>query len=269
MFVDTHCHLNMMVKKKPNEQLHEGHFACIQEIVHESGQAKVSHLISIGTNVAESLNCIQIAKRFKNVFAAAGLHPSDVTEHWRDDVKKIEDLVREREKNKIVAVGEIGLDFFYKPYNQQRQEDAFKAQLELALEYDMPMSVHVREAGDELLKVMEGYVKDKPKLVVHCFSQKQDFADIIVDWGLYVGIDGHITYPKNDALRDVIRNVPLGHLLLETDAPFLPPQQMRGKQNSPAYIPLFAQTVAELKGISLEQLAEVTTANAKNLFLAL
>ncbi len=266
MFVDTHCHLNMMVKKKPNEQLHEEHFARIQNIVHESEQEGVTCLIAIGTSVAESINCIQIAQRFKNVFAAAGLHPSDVTEHWRDDVKKIEDLVREREKNKIVAVGEIGLDFFYKPYSQQKQEDAFKAQIELALKYDMAMSVHVREAGDELLKILEGYVQDKPRVVIHCFSQNQDFANIIVDWGFYVGIDGHITYPKNDALRDVIRNVPLGHLLLETDAPFLPPQQMRGKQNSPAYIPLFAQTVADLKGIALEQLAEITTSNAKNLF---
>ncbi|MFH0898391.1 MAG: TatD family hydrolase [bacterium] len=266
MFVDTHCHLNMMVEKKPNELLCEHHFPLIQTVVDQAQQAEVSHIITIGTSVQEGQNSIQIAKRFKNVFATVGIHPCDGNDEWRDDIKKIKAFVMQKGQNKIVGVGEIGLDFYHKPYSRQRQEDIFKAQIELALEYDMAMSVHVRDAADEVLKVLECYKKNSPKVVIHCFSQKQDFADIVVGWGFYIGIDGHITYPKNDDLRLVIKSVALERLLLESDAPFLPPQQMRGKQNSPAYIPLFAQTIADLKGISLEQLATATTMNARKFF---
>ncbi len=266
MFIDTHCHLNIMVKKEFNQQLQENHFPIIQDIINKAMDNGVSTIINVGTSLMESKNSIAIAQRFKSVYATVGIHPCDCSESWRDEVKILEKLVKEKEHHKIVAIGEIGLDFYHKPYDQQRQRDAFKAQIELALRYDLGLVIHVRDAGDELLRVLEEYVKEIKAATIHCFAQTLDFAKVVTDWGFYIGIDAPITYPKNEQLREVVRAISIDHLVLETDAPFLPPQQFRGKPNHPSYIPLFAEVIAELKNVSLEQLAQTTTHNAKKLF---
>ena len=267
MFVDTHCHLNMVVKKEFNVCLEESHFALIKHVIQDAHGAGVSKIVNVGTSLQESINSVEIAKRFDSVFATVGIHPCDCSENWRQDVQALAKcLGGDKEKNKIVAIGEVGLDFYHKPYDKQRQYDAFKMQIELALEYTLPLVIHVRDAGDELLKIIEEYVREIKGAVIHCFSQKQDFADIVTGWGFYIGIDGPITYPKNEELRSIVKKVALEHLILETDAPFLPPQQYRGKQNVPAYLPLFAALIADLKEISLEQLAQATTRNAEKLF---
>ncbi len=266
MFIDTHCHMNMMGKKEFDVLLKEEHFPKIKEVVEVALQNGIEKIINVGTSLPESINCVEIAKRFDNVFAIVGIHPCDATKDWMQDFKEIKKLVQRKEELKIVGIGEIGMDFYHKPFDKDRQRDAFKAQIELALENDLPISFHVRDAADEFLRALEEYVKEIKGGVIHCFCQKQDFADVVLGWGLYVGIDGPITYPKNDWFREIVADIPLNRILLETDAPFLPPQQFRGKQNHPAYIPIFAQTVADLHNVSLEKLAEVTTNNAENLF---
>lgn len=266
MFIDTHCHLNIMGKKEFDTLLHADHFVAIEQIINQAKAAGVGAIVNVGTSLPESINSIEIAKRFKNVYAAVALHPCDCTESWKEDFEAIKKLVIKKEENKIVAIGEIGLDFYHKPFVRQRQEDVFKAQIELALEFNLPLSFHVREAGDEFLKVLEEYVKEIKNGVIHCFSQKADFAKIVVDWGLFVGIDAPIGYPKNEWLREVVAGIPLDHIVLETDAPFLPPVEYRGKQNTPVYLPLFAKIVADIKGVSLEELERLTTINAIELF---
>ncbi|MBY0353371.1 TatD family hydrolase [Candidatus Babeliales bacterium] len=266
MFVDTHCHLNMMVKTEFDTLLKPEHFVLVHDIIEQAKRAGVTQIINVGTSLPESMNSVALAQHFDNVYATVGLHPCDCTPTWRKDFEDIVRLVKNKEENKIKAIGEVGLDFYHKPFDAQRQVDAFKAQIELALEYNLPLVIHVRDAGEELLRVLEEYVKEIKGATIHCFSQKQDFADIVVGWGFYIGIDGPITYPKNDELRSIVKATPLEHIILETDAPFLPPQQYRGKQNSPVYLPLFAQTIADLKGVSLEELARQTTANATKLF---
>lgn len=266
MFIDTHCHLNMLVKSSFDTLLTDQELAAIEPIVREAHAAGVEKIINIGTSVPESLNSIAIAQRYDGVYATVGLHPCDCSEQWHADFKKIEQLVVQKQKNKIVAIGEIGLDFYHKPFFRSRQEDALKAQLELALEHKLPVVLHVRDAGDELLAVLEPYVADLVGAVFHCFSQQQDYANIVLGWGCYIGIDAPITYPKNEGLREIVRNAPLNKILLETDAPFLPPQQYRGQQNKPVYVPLFAQTVADVKGVDIAVVEEVTTANACKLF---
>jgi len=266
MFVDTHCHLNMLVKKEFDVLLTHDQIEAIDAIVQEAYAAGVEKIINVGTSLPESINSVAIAKRYPTIFATVGIHPCDATESWYHDFKEIETLVKNKEENKIVGVGEVGLDFYHKPFFRQRQEDAFKAHIELAIEHQLPLSIHVRDAGDELLEVLEPYVKNITGAVIHCFSQNQQFATTVLEWGLYVGIDAPITYPKNELLRDIVRNIPLSHIILETDAPFLPPQEYRGKQNRPAYIPLFAQTVADLKKVTLAVVQDVTTANVKKLF---
>ncbi len=256
----------MLAKKEFDKPLEESHFPIISNFIDQAASVGVSMIINVGTSLQESLNCIEIAKRFPSVFATVGLHPCDCTSTWRDDFKEIVKLAQEYEKNKIVGIGEVGLDFYHKPFDQKRQMDAFKSQIELSLEYNLALVVHVREAADELLRMLEEYRKELKRVVIHCFCQEQYVADTVIEWGFFIGIDAPLTYPKNELLRSVVTKVPLTSIVLETDSPFLPPQSYRGKQNVPAYIPLFVPLIAELKGISVEEVGRQTTLNAKKLF---
>ncbi len=272
MFVDTHCHLDLIARlddeKKP---LSDADYVIIDRALHEAVQADVGAFINIGTSIAGSIQSVELAQRYANVYASIGIHPCDCgtgsTNELKQRMQSLQLLLKDKESNKIVAIGEIGLDFFHKPYDKQAQIDFFKAQIELALRYDLPIVIHVRDAADELLRVVEEYVKDKLRGVFHCFLQKKDFADIILDWGFYVGLDAPITYPKNESLRNVFKDIPLERILLETDAPFLPLQQYRGQQNRPVYIPLIAEALANIKGIDVATVETVTTANAQKLFV--
>lgn len=266
MFIDTHCHLNALVKKEFDTLLEESHFPAIGNFIEQAKSVGVLTIINVGTSLPESLNSIAIAKKFPNVFATVGLHPCDCTPTWRDDFKEIAKLARGHRENKIVGIGEVGLDFYHKPFDKQRQVDAFKMQIELALECNLALVVHVREAADELLRILEEYRKEIKRAVIHCFCQEQYVADTVIDWGFFIGIDAPLTYPKNELLRSVVTKVPLTSIVLETDSPFLPPQSHRGKQNAPAYIPLFVPLIAQLKGVSIEEVGRQTTLNAKKLF---
>ena len=265
MFVDTHCHLNMIIKKDSDKFVTHGQVLEIAKVVNRAKKKGVIKIITIGTSLIESQNSIIIAKKISNVFSVIGIHPCDCASEWKSDFLQIQKLVKQKEKNKIVGIGETGLDFFHKPFNKQRQVYAFRAHIELAIEHDLPIVVHVRDSGQEVLRVLEEY-KNEVKGVIHCFIHKKDFADIVLDWGLYIGLGGPVSYPKNDWFRDIIPSFDINRILLETDAPFLPPQELRGKQNLPEYIPLFAKVIADLKGIELSELGEITTANAEKLF---
>lgn len=265
MFVDTHCHLNMMTRKQPDTWLQENDFVAIQKVVEESKAKGVGKIVTVGTSLNETMNSVDIAKRFDGVFATAGIHPCDATEDWKQDFKTIKALVQGKQKNKIVGVGETGLDFYHKPFYKDRQLDVFKAHIELSIEYQLPLVIHMRDSCDEVLKTLEPY-KDEITGVMHCFLQEKSIADTVVSWGMYVGIGAPITYPKNDDLRALVKDLSIDQLVLETDAPFLPPQEFRGKMNYPYYIPLFAQMIADIKGISSEELAIITTRNAETLF---
>ena len=272
MFIDTHCHLSTMDKIEFDKILSEDKFFEIDKVLENSLNAGVAKIITIGTSLIESMNACTIAKRYENVFATVGIHPSDLSDNWREDLKDIENLIKDKEQNKIVAVGEIGLDYFRKQYDffhnefgKAKQSDAFKAQIEMALKYNLPIVIHSRDASEDLLKILEEYKKEL-RGVLHCFSHEKYFAEIICEWGFYFGINGLITYPKNNEIREIVSNLPLDRILLETDAPFLPPQNLRGQKNYPSYIPMFAQTIAELKKITLSELEQVTTKNAEKLF---
>lgn len=266
MFVDTHCHMNMMVKQSFDTPLQEVDYPLIANIIGSARAAGVELIVNVGTSLVESINCIEIAKRFESVFATVGIHPCDATDTWQKDFQEIEALTKKKEMNKIVGIGEVGLDFYHKPFNVQRQKDCLKAHLELGLEHGLAFSFHVRDAGEEFLYFIEEYKRDITRAVIHCFQQDKDFAQTVVEWGFYVGVDAPITYPKAQNLRDVLKTIPLENMVLETDAPFLPPQAYRGTQNKPEYIPQFALVLAELKGVRLEELAAITTKNARALF---
>jgi TatD DNase family protein len=273
MFVDTHCHLNMMaqrsfgnVDKKRVNSLSREECAYIDVVVENAFKNKVTKIINIGTNVNDSIHSIAIAQRYESVYTTVGIHPCDASVDWKKNVDEIKKLALKKEEYKVVGIGEVGLDFFHKPYNKQWQADLFKAHIELSLQHDLSLVVHVRDAIEESLKIIEGYAKDIKRGAFHCFCHDASVAKLVVEWGFHIGIGGPVTYPKNNYLRTIIKNVPLENIVLETDAPFLPPQDYRGKLNTPAYIPIIAQTIADERDISLEEVGKVTTKNAYRLF---
>ena len=266
MLVDTHCHLNMMIKKEFDVPLPTDFKTKAEPFIHEAAKYNVTTIINVGTSVVESTNCILLAETFPSVWATIGTHPNDLTENWREDIRIYKTFLEGKKREKIIGIGEIGLDYHYPHFNKQRQYDAFRAHIELALEFNLPIVVHTRDAHDETLRVIEEYKQDTIHGIIHCFSETFDFAKEAINLGFFLGIGGTLTYPKNTELREIFTNTPLESIVLETDAPFLPPQSIRGKQNSPAQIAPIADFLADLKQISVEEVAKVTTQNAFSLF---
>lgn len=266
MLIDTHCHINMMVKKTFDTEITPDDLRLASSIVDEAYAHGVTHIINVGTSLVESFNCIQLALQYAPIHAAVGIHPNDCTQTWHTDFKEIKNFVKEHKKNKIVAIGETGLDRHYPDTNIDRQKDAFRAHIDLALEHNLALIVHTRDARDETLTALEEYKGQISRGVIHCFSEDQEFANEVIAMGFVIGLGGALTYPKNEYLRTIARAVPLDKIVLETDAPFLPPQIIRGKQNSPAQILTIARYLAELRDISLEDVAYATSINVERVF---
>ena len=265
MLIDTHCHINMMVKKTFDTPLQEADFIQAQNIVTQADKENVSLIINVGTREVENHNCILLAQRFDSVYATVGIHPND-SDEWQHDLKKMKQWLANKKENKLVGIGECGMDRHYPDYNLSRQRDAFKAQIELALEHDLALVVHSRDAYDETLKILEEYKNNIQRATMHCFSYDQAFADVVISWGFVLGMGGTLTYPKNEVLRSVVQKIDIKHIVLETDAPFLPIQTMRGKQNHPQYIKNIAEYIAQLRNESFDYIAQETSKNALQLF---
>lgn len=255
-----------MVKPQFDVLLEGSHYPNAEQIVSLADSKGVKKIINVGTSLVESLNCIALAKHFSQVYATVGIHPNDLNQNWSQELKELEKYLQEKEEYKIIGIGECGMDFHYPEYHQQRQTDGFKAQIELALKYDLPLSVHTRNAPQETLRILEEYLKNKITGVIHCFSEGLDFAKTVTDWGFVMGIGGAVTYPKNNYLREVVIQNELETIVLETDAPFLPIQTMRGKQNHPIHIYDIAEYVANLKQTSLTKVAQITSNNVNRIF---
>lgn len=266
MFIDTHCHMNMMVKKSFDTLLTDNELHLAGRIIEQAQQHDVTQIINVGTSLIESANCIALAQKYEPIFATVGIHPNDCTNNWRHDIEEIKKWLHNKDKNKIVAIGECGIDRHYAGYNLAQQYDAFKTQIDLSLEYDVALVVHSRDAYDETLRILEEYKHDITLGIIHCFSYDQAFADIVIGWGYSIGIDGPITYPKNESLRAIAKNISLHHMVLETDAPFLPPHIIRGKENSPHYIKHIGDYIAQLREVPIEEIAYHTTKNAQRIF---
>ncbi len=266
MLIDTHCHLNILIKNEFDAPLPENFSELVQPYLDEARLHHVTRIINVGTSLTESTNCVLLATHFKNIWATLGTHPNDLTSNWKSDIIAYKKILKSPDRKKIVGIGEIGLDYHYQDFDKQRQYDGFHAQIELALEHDLPIVIHTRDAADETLHVIEEYKQNNIRGIIHCFSENATFAKHARELGFLLGIGGPLTYPKNQYLRDIFIETPLTSIVLETDAPFLPPQYMRGKKNTPAQIAYIAQFLADLKEISLEEVAQATTLNAVELF---
>ncbi|MGA9530507.1 MAG: TatD family hydrolase [Candidatus Babeliales bacterium] len=266
--VDTHCHITMMVKENEaiNRPLTEKEITHALTIVQEAQRHNVTTMINVGTNYIESLNSILLAKASPSIRASIGLHPNDATSSWKDEFHLIKKLLTSH-FNYIVAIGEVGIDLYRNQNTLALQNDVFQAQIELALEFQLPLIIHTRNAAEETYTMLEKYRHEPLRGIIHCFSEDYSFAQAVLSMGFMIGIGGTITYPKNELLREVVQKTSLEHIVLETDAPFLPPQIIRGKQNHPLYIETIANFIAELLDVSPEIVAERTTKNALSLFM--
>ena len=204
-----------------------------------------------------------MALKHDNIYAAVGVHPHDATEITEHSLQQLAELLS---RPKVVALGEIGLDFYRDRSPREIQRNAFRLQIQLAKQLGKPIIVHDRDAHDEVLQILQEEGASEVGGVLHCFSGDVAMAKKCLELGFYLSFPGTITYPKNEAARDVVRAIPVDRILVETDCPYLSPQKFRGKRNEPAYVRYTAEKVAEIKGLTIEDVARVTSRNCFDLF---
>jgi TatD DNase family protein len=251
MLIDSHTHLEMDEFEIDRDA-----------VVARARQAGVKFMITVGTTLAHCEKALNLACRYAEVYVAVGIHPHDAKDI---DNRTYDTLRRLAVRDKVVAYGEIGLDFHYDLSPRQTQIAAFGEQLALASELGLPVIIHDREAHQEILAMLSAR-RGELRGVIHCFSGDREMAGKFMDLGFYISVPGTVTFKKAEELRQVVQYVPLTSLLIETDAPFLAPQPYRGKRNEPAYVAKTAAKIAELKGLTYEEVAHATTENALTLF---
>jgi TatD DNase family protein len=271
ILIDTHCHMNIMTRNFENngnfQPFNSQEIEAMKKIIDDAYKNDVTKIINVGTNYHESFACIEIAKLFENCFATIGLHPNDATDSWQEDIINFKGLLLEKKKNKILGIGECGIDKYYPGFNLKQQKDVFHAQIQLAIEHDLAIVVHSRNADEETYEVLAEYKGEQNfRGNIHCFSSNELYAQKYIDLGFVLGFGGTITYPKNETLRNVAKMIPLEKIILETDAPFLPPQSVRGTKNNPANIKIIAEYIANLRGDSLENIMLTTTQTTQKVF---
>lgn len=262
MLIDTHLHLDF--KHYNNDR---------DEVIARAIEAGVTQMITIGTSLETSRRAVELADKFEPVWAAVGIHPNDAAPHFGGEESSAQVLATLRElaqHAKVVAIGEIGLDYYWKRVPHEVQQRAFDEQLALAADLGLPVIIHDREAHQDIMATLRRWVstltEDAPRGVLHFFSGDLAMAREAIDLGFYLGTDGPVTFKKARALQEVVAALPLERLLVETDAPFLAPHPRRGRRNEPAYVRYVAAKVAQLHGMTLEDVATQTTANARQLF---
>ncbi|MEW6713957.1 MAG: YchF/TatD family DNA exonuclease [Nitrospirota bacterium] len=249
--IDTHCHLDM--------EAFEGD---IDATLKRAADANIAYIINIGSDREGNIKGLQISRNYPNVYSSVGIHPHDA-ETFDDALQsELRSWIKEP---KVVAVGEVGLDYHYMHSSKEAQIEAFKKQIALARDSGLPVIIHSREAEDDTMKILRQEASGIAG-VLHCFSGDIKAAEEAMKLGFYISIAGPITFKKADMLREVARNIPDERLLIETDAPYLSPEPMRGKRNEPAFLKYTAEAVAKIRGVTLEDLARITTLNAKTLF---
>ncbi|MCX5875425.1 MAG: TatD family hydrolase [Deltaproteobacteria bacterium] len=250
--IDTHCHLDMSAYEVDFEA-----------VLARALAAGVTRIISVGIDLESSRRAIGLAEQHQGIYATVGVHPHNVAELSEADYAELQSLCRHA---KVVAYGEIGLDYVknYAPIALQKEH--FARQVALAKDLQLPLVVHDREAHDDIMEILEAAGPFPAGGVMHCFSGDAAFVRRVLTLGFHISIPGVVTFAKAEMLHEAVREIPLASLVLETDGPFLAPVPKRGKRNEPQLMLFTAQKVAELKGVSLEEVARQTTMNAVRLF---
>ncbi|MFH0820867.1 MAG: TatD family hydrolase [Candidatus Peregrinibacteria bacterium] len=257
--IDTHAHIQVMPK------------AIQAEVIERAKKAGVKKMVNVACNLKEIPEGLRLVEKYDNVWTTAGIQPTDLTENREKSLEQVFEYAKNGKK--VVAIGEIGLDYYWDKFPCETQKEFLRGQLEIADDLSLPAILHCRggkKPGEneqtylDMIGILEEM--DFKNAVVHCFSGNAVEAEKLLDMGLMLSFTGIITYPQNTALRDVVRKTPLNRIMIETDSPFLPPEGYRGQKNEPAFVAEVAKTIAEIKDVPLEEVARMTSENAERFF---
>lgn len=265
LMIDVHCHLNFHSFEKD-----------FDEVIKKSETDGVKIIINTGTSIESSKRAVDLANKYSNLYAIVGIHPhhaDKLDEGWDKEIEKIA-----KSSNKVVAIGEIGLDYFSYASNgivePTTQKEVFIKQIEIANRLKLPLQIHNRQAGNDILKILvnnKSSIINNPPGMFHCMSGNVEFLNKVLELGFFVGFDGNITYEgiakgEDTPLSELVENAPIEKIVTETDAPFLTPEPHRGSRNEPSYVIIVAEAIAKIKGLSQTEVEAATTKNAEVLF---
>jgi len=251
MIIDSHCHLD-----------YEPLVNDINQILQNAKKNNITQLLTIGTSLESSKKVLKIVDKYENVYGAIGIHPNSTT----NNLIGLNELVAIKKRSKkIIAFGETGLDYFYKRSEKKDQIKSFEKHIEFAISENVPVIIHTRDADEDTISIIKKY-HTQTKFLIHCFTGSLDFAKNLLNLECLISFSGIITFKKSTDLRNVVKYVPMEKMLIETDSPYLSPDPLRGKSNEPANVKIVAENIALIKGISLEEVANLTTKNFKNFF---
>jgi TatD DNase family protein len=252
MLFDTHTHLN-------DEQFSEDQ----AEVIERSLAAGVSLILNIGYNRKTIPSSIKLAESYPFIYTSVGWHPQDAISCTKEDMIWLRSITSHE---RVVAIGEIGLDYYWDTSPKEIQLEVFRQQIRLAREVGLPIVIHNRDADQDVLMILKEERADEVGGVMHCFSGDQTFMEACMECNFSIGLGGPVTFKNRPVLKEIATLVPIDRLLLETDAPYLAPHPYRGKRNETSYVRLVAEEIARLRGMGIEELAQITTQNAKELF---
>ena len=250
MYFDSHAHYD-------DERFDEDR----DELIEGLKMQGVSYVVNVAADMKSCHTSLELAHKYDFIYSSVGVHPHDVKDMTNQDMDEMRQLAKDE---KVVAIGEIGLDYYYDNSPREEQRIWFRKQLEMAKELDLPVIIHSREASEETFNIiMESGVKEG---VIHCFSGSLELAREYVKNGFYIGVGGSLTFKNAKKTVRVVEGIDLSHIVIETDCPFMAPEPYRGKRNDPGYLPRMAEKLAEIRGISVEEATRITTENAKRLY---
>lgn len=252
MFFDSHAHYD-------HDQFDSDRELVLDRLKEEG----ISNVINAASDIDSSKKAIKLTEKYSYFYCSVGIHPHDVSKANEEDIAKLKKL---SENNKVVAVGEIGLDYYYNHSAKETQRQWFKKQLNLARELNLPVIIHDRDAHADCLDIIMSEKIEEIGGVFHCYSGSWEMAKKLLDMGLYISFSGSITFKNAVKLIEVVKNIPKDRMLIETDCPYLAPVPYRGKRNDSSYIKYTAEKIADVKGISIEEVAHLTADNTKTLF---
>lgn len=252
MLFDSHSHMYSVKFDEDRE-----------DVFNRIKEAGVDYVLNAGADLETSMKAIEFAKKYEMFYASVGCHPHDVKDLDEETLQLFKGLVK---KPKVCAIGEIGLDYYYDHSPRDLQQHWFKRQIQLAHEVKMPIIIHDRDANEDTMKILKEENAFDLGVVMHCYSGSAELAKQYVKLGAMISIAGPVTFKNARKLIEVVETVPLEHLLVETDAPYLTPEPFRGKRNDSSYVKYTAEKVAEIKGLTFEEIAKATTENAKRFF---
>jgi len=252
MFIDSHCHLNLLAEEEGG----------LDAVIAQAKEYSVDHILCISIDKASCHDVIAIAESHPDITASVGIHPNvDQQENFT-----VEELIKLAQHDKVIAIGETGLDYFRSEGDLEWQRDRFRTHIEAGKHLNKPLIIHTREARDDTMDILEKEGAEQAGGIIHCFTENWETAQRALDIGFYISLSGIVTFKNAVELQEVARKLPLDRILIETDAPYLAPVPHRGKTNKPAFVKHVAEFLAELRGDTVENIAQATSENFRRLF---